>query len=428
MNIFKKFIFLSFIRPFLLTFSVVMLILLMQFLWKYIDDLIGKGLEFSIIIELLWYSSLTLIPIALPLSILLASMMLMGRLAEKSEIIAMNALGQPFTYILQPLLLFSFGICMISFTISNYSIPYANLKATNLMYDIIQKKLTINIQEKVFFSEIDGYSIRVEKKENNEIMKDVIIYDYTSKKGIKKIFIAESAKMSITPDNNYLLINLYNGESHNEISNNEEEYILNTKFSEYNLSLDLSSFQMERTSSDRFSNKAKTMNISQLKNGIDSLETEKMKYRKEILSYLSSTSSLKRKNTRKDFYTKKTKINQQINKFKNYTHKRKIITQKINKFEVELHRKITLAIACIIMLIIGAPFGAIIKKGGFGLPVIFSIILFLVYHVISITGEKMVKKDILEAYIGMWASSYIMITIGILLIIVVNNLYLIKKI
>ena len=144
MNVFKKFIFSSFIRPFCLTFSIVITILLMQFLWKYIDDLIGKGLEWYIILELLWYSTITLIPIALPLAILLASMMLTGNLSENSELTALNSLGKPFTYIISPLFLFTLLIAISSFLISNYAIPYANLKATTLMYDIMQKKLNIN--------------------------------------------------------------------------------------------------------------------------------------------------------------------------------------------------------------------------------------------------------------------------------------------
>ena len=200
----------------------------MQFLWKYIDDLIGKGLEWSIIIELLWYSTITLIPLALPLAVLLASMMLTGKLAEKSEITAINSLGQPFTYIITPLLLFSILITIGSFLISNYSIPYANLKASTLMYDIMRKKLNINIKEKVFFSEIEGYSIRVNEKDNNTL-KDIIIYDHTDKKGVEKIFIAKSGEMSITNNNNHLLIELNNGKSYSQTINDEQEYILKTK-------------------------------------------------------------------------------------------------------------------------------------------------------------------------------------------------------
>ena len=383
----------------------------MQFLWKYVDDLIGKGLEWSIIIELLWYSTITLIPLALPLAVLLASMMLTGKLAEKSEITAINSLGQPFTYIIAPLLLFSLLISIGSFLISNYAIPYANLKTSTLMYDIMRKKLNINIQEKVFFSEIEGYSIRVNEKTNNTL-KDIIIYDHKDQKGINKIFIAKSGLMSIT--NNYLLIELHNGHSYNHINNDDQEYILKTKFNQYNIALNLSSFKMERTESDRFSNKARTMNIQQLNIGLDSLKNDRFYLEKKFLLSF-------------DEYThgsKITRTNQIKRSTENYKNQRNLITKKINRFNVELHRKMTLSIACIIMLLIGSAIGAIIKKGGFGLPVVFSVMLFLIYHIISITGEKMVKKDVIDPIIGMWVPSFIMFVIGITLITIVNNHYL----
>ena len=220
----------AFITPFIGSFFSMLLIFLMQNVWKYIDDLIGKGLEWPIILEIIVYIIPTLVPLALPLAILLASMMLTGNLSENSELTAINSIGKPFTYIINRLLLFSLLITLSSFMKSNYAIPYANLKATTLMYDIIQKKLNINIQEKVFFSEIEGYSIRVDKKLSNNMMENIILYDYVDKKGIKKVFTARNGKMSITGDNKLLKINLYNGESYNEVLNEEQEYILKTKF------------------------------------------------------------------------------------------------------------------------------------------------------------------------------------------------------
>lgn len=401
----------------------------MQFLWKYIDDLIGKGLEFDIILELLFYSSITLIPIALPLSVLLASIMLIGGMAERSEITALNSLGKPFLYLFKPLITFSLLIAFFSFIVSNYAIPFSNLKATNLMYDIMQKKLNVNIQEKIFFSDIEGYSIRIDKKEQDGIMKNVIIYDYSDKKGIKKIFTSENAKMGTTENNQYLLINLINGESYSEVTNKNDEYILITKFDTYDLKLDLSSFQMERTNSDRFSNRAKTMNIKQLLIGLDSLQNEKLSLQNGIKKKIIAKNTDSR--VFKSVDPSKTQIITSINKKKknlaNFQNQRNILIKKINRFKVELHRKFTLSIACIVMLIIGAPIGAIIKKGGFGLPVVFSIVLFLVYHIISITGEKMVKKDLIDPLIGMWGSTYIMLIIGIFLLTIVNKNYLVTR-
>ena len=419
MNIFKTFIFRSFIKPFFLTFAIVIVILLMQFLWKYIDDLIGKGLELSIVFELLWYSSITLIPLALPLAVLLSSMMLTGQLSEKSELTAINSIGRPFTYIMGPLLLFSFFIALCSFLISNYSIPYANLKASTLMYDIMKKKLNINIKEKVFFSEIEGYSIRVNEKEGDEVLKDIIIYDYTQNNGVKKVFIAESGKMSINNENNRLFISLYNGQSYNDIISDDQEYNIKTKFYQYNLALDLSAFKMERTDLDRFSNRAKTMNISQLINNIDSLNNNITYLQNQILLNFIDYNQIY-SNQKKNKISNIKDVKKLIN---NHNNQEKLIIKKINKFEVEKHRKWTLSLACLIMLIIGAPIGAIIKKGGFGLPVVFSIFLFLIYHIMSITGEKMVKKDVIEPVLGMWTPSIIMLFIGLYLIVIVNNNY-----
>jgi lipopolysaccharide export system permease protein len=384
----------------------------MQFLWKYIDDLIGKGLNVQIIIELLWYSMLTLIPMALPLAVLLASMMLTGKLAEQSELIAIHSIGVSFIQFIKPLLYVSIFIGFISFMFSNYTIPYANLKTTNLMYDIMHKKLNINIKEKVFFSDIEGYSIRFEKKLQNNIMEDIIIYDYKNKNNITRIFTANTG--IISTQHNKLIIHLNNGKSYSDVSESIDKYIVQSKFTQYELILDLSEFEMARTSSERFNNRSKTMNIKQLKVNLDSLNNRKYDLKKGLLKQLEYINVDNQSNTR---------INKKINHTKTYKNQQKSISSKINKFEVELHRKFTLALACIIMFIIGAPVGSVIKKGGLGLPVIFSILLFLIYYVISITGEKMVKKGILNVEIGMWASTYIMLIIGLSLIIIINNNY-----
>lgn len=394
----------------------------MQFLWKYIDDLIGKGLETKVVLELLWYSSLTLIPIALPLSVLLASIMLVGGMAERSELTALNALGQPFLYMFRPLLIFAFFISIVSFLVSNFAIPYSNLKTTSLMYDIIKKKLNINIQEKTFFSEIEGYSIRVEKKNIDGSMSNVLIYDYTDKKGVNKVFTSEKANMKTFENEMAFSIELINGSSFT-LDKNEKNSSSISDFKKYTLYLDLSSFEMERSSSDRFSNRAKTMNINELRVGIDSLSSEIQRLESKILELTKRSNSHEKSNNNFEFE----KYEKTKNSLLAYNNQQSALIKKINKFYVEFHRKFTLAFACIIMMIIGAPIGAIIKKGGFGLPVIFSIILFITYHVISITGEKMVKKDVLSPLIGMWSSSFIMMFIGFFLLVLINKNVNIKR-
>ena len=189
----------------------------------------------------------------------------------------------------------------------------------------MRKKLNINIKEKVFFSEIEGYSIRVNEKDNNTL-KDIIIYDHTDKKGVEKIFIAKSGKMSITNNNNHLLIELNNGKSYSQTINDEQEYILKTKFSQYNLALNLSSFKMERTESDRFSNRARTMNSQQLQNSLDSLKKNRVDLENQfLLSFVKYTNVAESMTTH------------QIRKVsENYKNQRNLITRKINRFNIEV--------------------------------------------------------------------------------------------
>ena len=399
----------------------------MQFLWKYIDDLIGKGLDTSLILELLLYASCTLVPIGLPLAVLLSSIMIMGNLSEKSEYTAIKSSGISYFETIKPILLCSICISFFSFIFSDKIIPYANLKNTNLMYDIIHKKLAFSLEEGVFFNEINGYSLKVEKKIDDNNFKDIIILDHSEKK-VKKTFLATEANIKMSKDEDYLNVNLINGISYSEnncFDENKKNCIATTKFDLFNLKLDLSSFKFNRGSTDRFNNKAKTMNINQLKNVIDSvnqnIEKQKKEFNEERNSILIKSNRTKpiKKNIKIDkiIIAKKTKNNLKNNlnriQYINRDIKRK--NKYLNKLKVELNKKYTYSIACIIMFLIGAPLGGIIKKGGFGLPVVISIILFISYHIISITGEKLVKKNVVDTLFGIWGPTILFFMLGILL-------------
>ena len=398
----------------------------MQFLWKYIDDLIGKGLETSLIFELILYASCTLVPIALPLAVLLSSIMTMGNLSEKSEFIALKSSGISFFQITKPLFLLSTLIVIFSFLFSNFIIPYVNLKNTNLMYDIIHKKLAFSLEEGVFFNEIDGFSLKIEKKIDDHNFEDIIILDHSEKK-VTKTFVSEKANMKMSEDENYLNINLLNGISYSENECFEKEKSncqVTTKFNIFSLKLDISSFKLNRGSSDRFTNKAKTMDINQLNTIIDSIQKninfQKNYFKKKIYKSFNETEPKKINNIKQydeKILVKKTKNNiknhiYSLNHFKRELNRK---TQYLNKLEVELNKKYTTALACMIMFLIGITIGGIIKKGGFGLPVIISIIFFLLYHIISITGEKLVKKDVLGVFYGMWGPIIIFFTIGVII-------------
>lgn len=395
----------------------------MQFLWKYIDDLMGKGLEISLILELLIYASCTLVPIALPLAVLLSSIMTMGNLSEKSEFIALKSSGISFFQIIKPLFLLSVCIVIFSFFFSNYIIPYVNLKNTNLMYDIIHKKLAFSLEEGVFFNEINGFSLKVENKVDDHNFEDIIILDH-SNKTVKKTFISKKANMKISEDENSLNINLLNGISYSEndcFEKNKSNCQITTQFDVYNLKLDLSSFKLSRGSSDRFTNKAKTMDTKQLSVIIDSVERniniQKNDFEKKIYKTLQNTidkkiNNIHHKNEKIIIKKVKNNIKNNIYTLNHLNRELKRKNQYLNKLKVELNKKYTNAFACLIMFLIGIPLGGVIKKGGFGLPVIISIISFLIYHIISITGEKLVKKDVLNIFYGLWGPTIIFIIIG----------------
>jgi len=374
----------------------------MQTFWKYLDDLIGKGLETNLILELIFYASANLVPITLPLSVLLSSMMVIGNLSEKHELISMKSAGISFFQIIKPLFLISTIIAISSFLFSNYIIPYSNLKNTSLMYDIIHKKLAFNLEEGVFFDDLDGFSIKINKKIDDITFKDIIILDRKENKSIDTFYIADSALIQNNEIDNILNIKLINGKSYakeNCLDEQENEtcFVISS-FNNYSLNFDLSSFLLERSDTKKFSDKAKTMNISELKYLQDSLEIDINN------NYLK----IEKNNTES--------INQPNNHIINLTNKE--IDSKLkylNKVKVELNKKYTVALSCIIMLLIGAPMGAYIKKGGFGLPVIFSIVIFLSFYIISTTGYRLVKENILSVEIGMWLPIILFFIIGFIM-------------
>ena len=208
----------SFLWPFIATFFIAVFILLMQFLWKYIDDLVGKGLEINQIAELLFYASARFVPIALPIAMLLSSVMVFGKLGEQYELVALKSAGISFYRLLTPLIIFVLIFSYGSFLFSNYVMPIANLKNGSMIYDIQKKKPALNIKEGVFYNDLEGFSIKVDKKEQDgTLLKDIIIYDHTSGNGNDKVLIARSGKMQITPDEKFLELTLYNGHSYVDI-------------------------------------------------------------------------------------------------------------------------------------------------------------------------------------------------------------------
>ncbi len=438
-----KLIISSFIGPFILTFFIALFILLMQFLFKYIDDLVGKGLEWYVVLELIVYASSTLVPMALPLAILLSSIMTFGNLGEHYELVALKSSGISLRRIMMPLVVFVFLLGLGAFFFSNIVMPYANLKMGALMWDVRNQKPTLAIKEGVFYSGIEGYSIRVGKKEDDgQTLRDIIIYNHSANNGNVNVLMADSGRMLKSDNDRFLVIHLFNGINYEESgtpgAGNDRKQHLRVKFREHEVKFDLSTFQLNRTDENLFKDHFTMLNIKQLKYYEDSLllrlEKDQEYFRNNFLLY-----TMMNKGMEIDTNIQPGKLaidsniilnvpeNQRsavigrafgtIRNIKSYsestTNEQSKMREKIRRHEIEFYRKFTLSVACVLLFFIGAPLGAIIRKGGLGMPVVISIFLFIFYHIIAITGEKMARQDVIPVWQGMWLASFVVLPIGI---------------
>lgn len=427
----------SYIGPFILTFFIVLFIFLMQFVWKYIDDFVGKGLDGFVIAELLFYASANLVPMSLPLAILLSSIMTMGNLAEQYELVAMKASGLSLMRVMMPLMIFIGIVSMGAFYFNNIISPYANLKFKSLLWDVTHKKPTLELREGVFYNGIDGYSIRVAEKDNEtNSLTDVLIYQHDKENpGNKRVIRAREGQMLKTAGSRDLVLHLKDGVSYDELTTRKTENYphIKSRFKEDFITMDLSGFDLQRTDEDLWKSHMKMLSMAQLREAIDSLNVQREsrqddfeRYMDRSLSIADSTKLIA--DTSVVLFTdlnnmeKRQVVNVAMNmtrNAKNYMNRTKEeITGRaeyIDKHKIEWHRKLILSFACIILFFIGAPLGAIIKKGGLGLPVIFSVLFFLIFHITSISGEKMVESGALSPFLGMWMSSAILLPIAIFL-------------
>jgi lipopolysaccharide export system permease protein len=437
----------SYLGPLVMTFFIAVFILLMQFLWKYVDDLVGKGLEWHIILQLLFYASFTFIPLALPLAILMSSLMLFGNLGERYELVAMKSAGISLVKMMQPLIYFTFIVSVSAFVFSNYLLPVANLKMQALLYDVREQKPALSIPEGVFYKGIENYVIRVAKKErDNQTVRDVLIYDHTNRMGNTSVTRAEWGTMVMTEDKKYLIFTLYNGFIYDEDPQrglfNLIRPVTRVKFAENKKRFDLSSFSMSRTNEEFFKDNYQMLNVKQLSHFIDSLNQGMTKDRfdfsgriidnfyygqhlydtlfdKSIADFSDFTEDVldlfqnQEKNMVYDMALQTARSQKDIVEFKysDLGYQRKSII----RYEIEWHRKYTLSIACLLLFFIGAPLGAIIRKGGLGLPMVVTVLIFVFFWVISISGEKFSREDVFPAYVGMWISSVLLFPIGIYL-------------
>ncbi len=447
-----KFLLKSFIGPLIFTFFIVLIILLLQFLWMYIDELAGKGLDFKILSELMYHFALTFVPTALPLGILLASLMTFGNMGEFSELSALKSSGIPLLRIMRPLIILIGVISIISFFFSNNVLPYSTNKARTLLWDIRKKKPDINIQAGSFYNGVPDFSIKITTKDpSNNRLNNLIIYDHRQRRGNYSVILADSGYMKSTKDETGLIMTLYNGHGYTEL---EEKNVAQASrkypsrrddFKEQTIVIPLTGFDLQRSEDGIFRSNASMLNMSQLNFTIDSLshiqavkqytQFEDFKTMKLYPIRFGTAEVLLAKGENKNkifdaralydslpLQDKKTVLFKAIESIKDGTNvlTEKIESQKydikrIRRYEVELNKKLTMSFACLVFFFIGAPLGAIIRKGGLGTPAVISIFFFVVYYVISISGQKLVEENVVGTFAGMWAASYILLPVGVFL-------------
>ena len=447
MKILNRLLLKSFVAPFVATFCISIFVLLMQFLWVYIDDLVGKGLSYYVLFKFLFFVCITLFPLALPLSMLLSSLMTFGNLAENYELVAMKSAGLSLHKIMRPLTITSIVISLMAFVFSNNVLPWANLKMQSMLFDITHSKPALRIKEGIFSNGMSGYSIRVSKKTpDGNGLKDVMIYDHKTVMGNCKVVYADSGRMQMIENKRILILTLYNGASYEEKLNTAEEMrtrpLLRNQFKQEIIRFDLSDLKMNKTDEALFKTNYQMLTLSQLKAALDSMHKKNLQKSNETAFQLSSNHYSKaRLYLDRATHTTTTKVDSSTHYFIQLpaVQKARILQSAIllarnanafieatgkdhendelmmRKYEVERHKKFTLSIACAILFFIGAPLGAIIKKGGLGMPVVISVVFFILFYILSVTGEKLVKEGTLEPAIGMWIAPLTLLPIGILL-------------
>lgn len=443
-----KLIIKAFIGPFIATFFITLLVLIIQFFWLWIDDFVGKGLEPGVILEFVLYQSAVLVPLALPLSVLLSSLMTFGNLGESFELVAIKSAGISLLRFMRPLFIISLLISGVAFLFANNVIPVANLKSRTLLGDIVHAKPAFDLKEGVFYDKISGFAIKVGSKEaNDSVIRDVIVYEQGNPLQ-DNFIIARSGIMRVSEDRRFLEFNLKDGWRYEERGNayqrNNTEFI-RIGFKEYRKLFDLSMLGFTgRTADSVNKNNEKMYSMRQLNRAIDSLERDIRQIRdqhiKNMMYQLPFSGYLDSLWTRADSASKTTVPSAQPGKklipdsavanvdlaARNVAGSLRISAESLEtilvekekllrKHRIEWHRKIVLSVACVVLFLIGAPLGSIIRRGGLGTPLIFAIIFFMLFYFSSTTGEKFAKENTMPVFNGMWLATFILLPVGIFL-------------
>lgn len=481
-----KLIFKSFIGPFILTYMVCVFILLLQHLLQYFDDIVGKGLGWDVLGTLIFYFAIFMTPLALPLAVLLSSLITFGNLSEHFEITAIKSLGISLVRTIFPIFLFTILLTFVAFYINNDLVPKSALEAYSLLYDIKRKKPTMDLQEGAFYSGLGDFSIKVEKKFPDGItLKGVIIYDHRHEnKGNSQVTMADSGRMYTMLNNRYLKLELFNGYDFHQGNVSEinesnsssvpAETFRKTKFARSEILFDLSSFELQRTDKKSFQGNRIMRNISELGHDLDSINDEilscrlsmyeneknmfsfhlnsdsitlprqlqEYKRKKDSLISLTDQSNIYRSESNLNTFSKSYKytdkdikdiektfdgpttsasisgaldwVRNVKNQIGNLNIRLEGCIQSYLVYQAQWHKILANSFACIVMFLIGAPLGTIIKKGGLGVPVIVSIFFFILLYILSSMGEKWAMSDRITMPVGIWLANVILLVIGLI--------------
>ena len=442
-----RFILKSFIGPFVAILLVVVFILVMQFLWLYIDELVGKGLSFKVILEFLAWGSVTMLPLSLPLATLLASMMTLGTLGQNNELLAIKAAGVSLQRVLMPLGAACLVVSIGAFFVSNDLMPVAFNKIYTLRDDIGKTKEEIKIPTGTFYNGIEGYILRVnERNDETGVMHGVMVYNHTANKGNVSLTLADSAMMKMSKDKSFLSFTLYDGANYEET--NKKSYrdttlqLQKIDFTRQELYIPLENYAFEKSDSARFDDEVKSMNLKQLYHGQDSIgnlnasamadnvkammKLRNLRYNNQLDSAVVASRTtpfvMKEGESWKDLDIRLnalTKAKEHADEMQvilsSYSRERFHYTFTLRRIDIEILKKFALSVACLIFFFIGAPLGALIRKGGLGTPAIISVLFFVAYWVIDISGTKLARDGAVGPFHGVFISTYILFPTGLYL-------------
>ena len=439
-----QFIVKAFLLPFIAILLVVVFVLMMQFLWLYIDELVGKGLSLGVIAEFMMWGACTILPLALPLATLLASMMTVGQMAENNELMAIKSAGISLTRVMLPLTVISAVICFFAFYAGNNLVPRAYNEIFTLRDDIGRTKSEIKIPSGVFYEGIEGYMLRVDSQDKESgMLHGVMVYDHTGGKGNTALTLADSAVLKMSPGKDYLIFTLYEGANYQE--NNVKKYrdttldLQRIAFNRQDLVIPLKNYSFEKSDSSRFGDQIKSQNVAQLRHLQDSLGLLNREQQARHYRSMSSSGTFMLRNQldtashyeaseifKADNFCEWNSLQEGIEAYRKASEAAERLSGEIssydrdvyeynfylNRADIELLKKYAQALACFILFFIGAPIGALIRKGGLGTSAIVSVLFFVLYWVVDISGTKLARDGAIDAFTGAFVSAYVLLPIG----------------